>query len=312
MVPPNTLDYEIGNFIAHVTGTEHVAFPLSVYAASQEELLDISNRVDYQTVLFHHPPIWELDKRYKGCQFWSGYIGDLITGADVPDIAVDNPIDAKRKYLQKFQFVTSIDIAQCCVDDFSNHIGCDFIDNKLLSYEEQLLYLERVQKLTAPHILMKGFNFNTPFIDNDFMDFMLSVDDYYRRNQYLYKKKLLNLSPKLFSLKTKNNYGLPINVEGARRFVYRAYNKGKKIFSHVIPAIVRPGINYMDFEKAIRENVNFKEIIRTNVYDLKARHLVDWVDIDQIWHDHARKKNNHADALMTLASLELHLKSQNN
>ena len=308
---PGTLDYEIGNFIAHVTGTEQVAFPLSEYVASQEEYLDVSKRVDHQTVLFHHPPIWELDKLYKGCQFWSGYIGDAITGGHVPCITVDNPDNAKIKYLQEFQFVTSIDLSQCSLDDLFEHIHSNFFDKRLLSYEEQLLYMERVQKITAPHILMEGFNYKTPFINNDFMDFMLSIDDSYRRNQYLYKKILLNLSPELFSLKTKNNYGLPLDVGGVRNFVYRAYNKGKNIISRVIPKFVRPGLNYMDFEKVIRENVSFKEIIRSNVYDLQARHLVDWVDIDQIWNNHMRKKNDHADALMTLASLELHLKSQN-
>ena len=42
---------------------------------------------------------------------------------------------------------------------------------------------------------------------------------------------------------------------------------------------------------------------------LKKRKIVDWIDIDEIWKRHINKTADHADALLTLASLEIHLKA---
>jgi len=43
--------------------------------------------------------------------------------------------------------------------------------------------------------------------------------------------------------------------------------------------------------------------------DLKERKIIDWIDIDNIWKRHINKESDHADALITLASLEIHLKA---
>ena len=39
--------------------------------------------------------------------------------------------------------------------------------------------------------------------------------------------------------------------------------------------------------------------------------IVDWIDISGIWKRHMDKQGNHADALLVLASLEIHMKAKN-
>lgn len=308
---PGTFDYEIGNFVAKVVGTTHVSFPLTEYKYDQNELLDISNQVDHQTVLFHHPPMWEIDKRFGHCQVWSGYIGDAVTGGHLPNNISKTIFEVKKKYLKKFPYVTSINLTNCEDNDFLDHINFDWIEKSKLSFEEQMLYQERVQKLTAPHVLMKGYRYNTPFINNAFMDFMFSIDDRYRRHQYLYRKMLVKTFPELFKLKTKTNYGLSLDASKLTVFFRRALNKGKRTANRFASLFVNQDINYLNFDVAIREKDDLNKIFYDNVMDLKHRNLIDWIDMDNIWMNHINKRRNHSDALIVLASLEIHLKAQN-
>ena len=68
--------------------------------------------------------------------------------------------------------------------------------------------------------------------------------------------------------------------------------------------------NYIDFDAGLREREDLRSLIKENLYDLNKRGIVDWLNIDRIWHRHQHKKANHADALIMLASLEINLKFQ--
>jgi len=70
-----------------------------------------------------------------------------------------------------------------------------------------------------------------------------------------------------------------------------------------------PTINYVDFDFEIRNNNRLKTIIYNNVFDLKRREIIDWINFDKIWQAHINKTANHSDALITLTSLEIHLKA---
>ena len=67
--------------------------------------------------------------------------------------------------------------------------------------------------------------------------------------------------------------------------------------------------NYIDFNEGIRNRKDLNTIIYSSVMDLKERKIIDWIDIDNIWKRHINKESDHADALITLASLEIHLKA---
>ena len=73
--------------------------------------------------------------------------------------------------------------------------------------------------------------------------------------------------------------------------------------------VVNPSINYLDFDWCIRKRNDLKKIVYDNIMDLKARKLIDWVDLETLWKEHMEKRNNHAAALMILASVEIHLKA---
>ena len=57
---PSTLDYDVGNYIAKKLDTNHTSFDLTKHTYKQDELQDISKRIQHQGVLFHHWPVWEV------------------------------------------------------------------------------------------------------------------------------------------------------------------------------------------------------------------------------------------------------------
>jgi len=98
---PSTLDYDIGNYVAKKLGTNHTSFDLTKHMYKQEELEDISKRIQHQTVLFHHWPVWEVDKLFDTCTQWSGFMGDPIAGSHLLTNPSKNIEEAKKSLLKK-------------------------------------------------------------------------------------------------------------------------------------------------------------------------------------------------------------------
>lgn len=305
---PGTLDYNIGNYIAKELGTDHINFPLINLKYNTEELIEISEKFDHQTVLFHHPPIKELEKMYGDSIFWSGYMGDPIAGSHLPNKEGDGIKDELIQFINRNTFVKSINLnsPNYKINDSFKLIDYDFEDIDKLTLSEKIDFDNRQLKYVAPHVLMKGNNFALPFLDKDWFNFMLSIDNKYRRNEYLYKKILLESFPFEFSLKTKSNYGLPLSASNIEVFIKRTCSKMNRILNGK-----NININYLDFNREIRENKTMRKTIQENLRDLERRKIVSWLDLNKIWQDHINKSANYADAIMVLCSLEIQMKAKN-
>lgn len=299
---PKTLDYEVGNFVAKKVGTKQTSFDLTQYQYTQEELEDISVRIDRQTILFHHAPIWKIDNIFKGLTLWSGLGGDVFTGVKYKKNESTSIESAFEKYFLDSKYVKSINLAaptnlkQSYVNIIKPWQG--------VSYDELIAFESIVPKFEAAHVTLKGFDYKLPFLNKDFFDFMLSIPNKYREGQYLYKEILLHTFPKEFSWKTKTNLGLPLRASPARRFLKKVENK----IAHTM-RLKSKSINYLDFNYHIRNKPDLRAIISANVMDLKKRDIVNWIDPEKILNIHLSGKANHADALIVLASLEIHLKT---
>lgn len=298
---PKTLDYEIGNYIAKKLGTKHTSYDLTKHIYSQEELEDISKRVDRQTILFHHPPVHKIMGDYAEFQLWNGFLGDSLSGDKILNEPSIDKQSAIQNFINKNKYTRSINL-----DDLLNidHYLLDEIKINL-TMDEIYDFKNRQLKFIAPHVLMNGFDYKLPFLEKSFFDFMLSAPNKYRFNQFLYKEILLKFFPKEFSYKTKTNFGLPLKATKQRVFVKRVQDKISRTIGLGAPV----NINYLDFNKKIREKEDLRKIISNNILDLKQRNIVDWIDIERILTTHLSGKGNHADALIVLASLEIHLKT---
>jgi hypothetical protein len=306
---PNTLDYEIGKSISKKVGIKHIEYPLTEHKYMENELLDTSKKLNYQTILFHHGPMNEIYKEYSDCDYWSGFLGEVLSGDHLPSNKSKDRSSAKQSFLNANRYVKSINSVDENNIDFLDLLDVENIDNLNLSYEEQLDLHNRQTKFISPHVLMDGFNYKVPFFDKEWTDFMLSIPDNYRKNQYLFKKILLYTFPNLFKFPTKCTFGQNLDANKINIFASRLSQKVQRTSSSYFKSILNPHVNYIDFNDGIRNRKDLNKIVSSNIQDLKQRKLVEHLNIDKIWDMHIKNKKNHADILIVLTSLEMHLKN---
>ncbi len=301
---PGALDYEIGNRVARVTGTRHSKLPLSDYVYNMRDLLDISTRVDQQTLLFLHGPVRAMDSMFGGMNIWSGTIIDVLFGRHAHIQCANEWADAIQNSVKENQYVKSIRLSNVAPSAYSRYIDYDERMRGDLGLEHVIDLMNRQVKFVAPHVLMKGYNYKL-MLDPELVRFALSLDQSLLEDQRLYKEMFRRSYPRLFSLPTKSNRGLSL---GAARWKIQ----GKRIRDALSRSLGLHGnlyVNYLDFNKAIRERRDLGDIIKSNVFDLAKRKVIDWISIEDLWKNHISGRNDHADALLVLASLEIHLKT---
>lgn len=301
---PNTLDYDIGNEIAKKVGTRHIPMPLTEYKYDMDTLIDVSKRVDHQTLLFLHGPMDIIDKEFGNANIYSGTIIDVFFGRHTHAKKADNWNQAILNSFHENQYTQSIKLANCEYKDYINLVDYNEDYEDVFEFEHIIDLMNRQVKFIAPHVLMKGFDYKILF-NNKLSDFANSIPNKYRENQLLYKKMFLKAYPELFSIRTKTTHGLKLDSSAFRIFLKRVQNK----LLHSSGIASARDINYLDFNNKIRTKDDLREIIRMNITDLKARGIIEWIDIEKILNNHLSNKGDFADALIVLSSLEIHLKS---
>ena len=263
---------------------------------------DISLRIDRQTVLFHHAPVREIDRKYTGFRLWSGFGGDAFTGVKYKQDESTTVECAFEQYLKTNRYVKSMDLRnpKAPREEYTSSIR----PWAGVSYDELIVFDNIVLKFEEPHVTLKGFNYALPVLHEPWLDFILSIPNKYREGQYLYKEIMLHTFPKEFSWKTKTNLGLPLKASKQRVFINRVKDKVVRVMG-----VTGANVNYLDFNQKIRNKPDLRNIISLNIHDLKDRNVIDWLDPVKILNTHLAGKGNHADALIVLASLEIHLKT---
>ncbi|NLK12428.1 MAG: hypothetical protein GX312_02425, partial [Candidatus Phytoplasma sp.] len=170
---PGTLDLEIGREVGLGLGTKHVSFALTEHRYDIEELLDISNRINHQTVLFHHPPVKRLSSIYGDSIFWMGSFAGPITGGSTEKERVENTLNAKKIFTHKNRYSRSVELSCLKDEDLFDLIE---IKNNDMDLSEMADFYNRQVKFIAPHVLLEGFNYKIPFYDIELMSFFLSLD----------------------------------------------------------------------------------------------------------------------------------------
>jgi hypothetical protein len=120
---------------------------------------------------------------------------------------------------------------------------------------------------------------------------------------------LLYKFPELFSLRTKNNLGLPLTASKNHILRKRISNKAKSLFRQLWASPPNLNINYLDFNWAIREKNDLKSLIVNCINELQTRKLTPWLNLEHLLNAHLNKEKDIADALLVLTSLEIHLKA---
>lgn len=302
---PGTWDYELGNRLARQIGTHHQVWPLTEYRYEREELLETSRRVRHQTVLFHHPPLREMQQRFGGHLVWSGFLGDRLVKAS----PTGPQSEAPQRFLEINRYVRSLRLTPVSDAQLAERLVVPGARQCGLGPDEDLNFEFRQRRFIAPHVLPKGFEYRTPFTDPDVIGFFLSLPRDERVKSRFYRRFLATTFPALFAVGTKSREGLPL---GASEIRVQARKLRRKLRERLPPALrvgPDPMLNYLDFARALRERADLRRLVGESVEALAARPALGDVDPRAIWQRHLRGEADHADALLVLTSLEIHLEA---
>jgi len=308
---PGTLDFEIGHQVADFAGIEVTTVDLSALTWKTGALVDFAAEIGQPVVIFDAYMYSRVLAEGGGePTYWSGFMGDPLAGSHLRKKAISNWEAARLNFAESNEFAFSRSLTS---DEYHPEAVLPkdpiaAID--VLSASEQLDFVVRQWDFIRPQVLLDGYEIKAPFLNPDWVQFILSIPDAYRRNQRAYKKILQEAYPDLFSLPVKSNVGLPLDASPLRKHSKRVLEFLKRMGRRLgVPGLgVDPRLNYIDVSAAIRSG-SLRSVVHENLVDLQKRDLISWVDIEEIWKEHQSGRADHANALDVLTSLEIHLKA---
>ncbi len=311
---PGTWDFEIGRLVAEEAGVANTRIDLSKVSWDSQALVRFAGECERPVPLFEGYLFHLMRIRFgRECVYWSGFMGEALTGLHLPPRSSTSWAQARSHFMAWNRFAHSVNLLPPYIQLEDSLRASPLYGSGILSYDDQLDFGVRQQCYIKPIVLLRGYRYRTPFLHPAWVSFILGVPRTYREKQFLYKEVLKSAYPKLFSLPVKNNYGLPLASPRWRQILRRQGLRMRAAAKRFVPWIhwgTSASINYIDFDRGLRERRDLKGVVCESVQDLKKRGVVDWIDIDAIWDRHQKRRGNHADALTLLASLEINLKAQ--
>lgn len=312
---PGAWDYDIGRQVARAAGVrcESVDLTAEDWQWNTGDLVRTAARMKRPVWIFDAHVNRQIPERFGGEEvYWSGFMGDPLAGSHLPKEDSATWKQAQERFAERNQFADSVTLRPPGFAPSSCLPAAPFIDSDRLCYDEQLDFTIR-QQCRIRHIVMPAdYVYQTPFLDPEWSSFILNVARKYRERQSLYREVLKCAYPELMSMPAKTNAGLPLNAAPWRRAARVGGLRLRSAASRIVPWLKRgtsPGVNYIDFDRGLRQRNDLKQVVHENLQDLKRRHIVDWIDIDDIWQRHQSEASDAADALLLLASLEIQIKA---
>jgi hypothetical protein len=308
---PGTFDFEIGRDVSKRFGVQNFSLNFNDVEFSVDMLIDAAKRFRGQTMLFFHPDHRKLNEMFPDHYYWTGFFGDVASGDGYRQIDSRNMNEetVKLRFLQNNQYVHSIQLASEPVESLIPLLeGMDININNISTYDKLDIY-DRQAKYIAPHKCPDGFRMVAPFLTPDWLNFIMSVPVRFRKKGYLYHRILLYTFPELFSLPTRNNYGLSLKAGEFEIFLKKIQTKllyytGNRKYIQLL------NTNYFNINEFIRTNTALRAIVPEAINRLKRRNILQWLDLDRITNDHMAGRADYGDALQVLASLELILETK--
>ncbi|MFW5753170.1 MAG: asparagine synthase-related protein [Marinilabiliaceae bacterium] len=304
---PGSYDFEIAGRVAREVGVSNVRIPLDQYQYSLEELIETSERMDSQALMFFHAPLKVIKREFPGGVHWSGFLGDVIAGSHIRKEPLSSWAQAEQYFLERNRFVKGPDeVLLEGADHYTlSHLCRPEPGQGFQTYEEPLDMLNRQNKFIAPHVMMKGFEHRAPFNDTALIEFFLGLTHEQKLNQAFFYEFLQWWKPWLFDLPVKSMMGLGLGAAPWRPTFRKKWLGLKKRLGFKND----PNVNYFDLSRRLIDDAQFKSLVWSQLSELKERHIVDELDIRNLWREHQMRRADHTNLIQGLFSLEVHLKA---
>jgi len=329
-----SFDFEIAQIIAQKTGVKNVS--LGIEKEDFEKQYTISLK-DSETMIDATPYCaingYQNLKTF-GDRILSGFMGGEIMGSLITPQMMKVRLKSKQDYNRAGNFIFNWRrrynhkiVTKLCspiskyITDYRQSFNQTTNDlhtiqsKDFINYCTRWLYKNEERNYTSFCVLRfrNLFDFSIPFLDNDLVDFLLTLPPEFRIQKYLYKSMLLKRYPELFTLPTKNNYGHGIDADDVTIFLSKIILQLKRRTNIVCNKIMKrnifqdKNINYIDYDDFLRTNKEYREFISRYINKVKNREYFNKEFIENIWRLELNGKKNYATFLGLLVTFELFL-----
>ena len=223
----------------------------------------------------------------------NGYAGDAVCGGG---------------FLNQFENDVRINM-ETAKKQFGKYQDCAYWESDFYDIEhaEPALYMSRIRRLTNMGSVnsLSHLEHRKPFFDNQLIEFVFSIPDYYRAENKLYAAMLLKFFPKFFSSIPWQNTGLVVGSKLKLR--HRVVRRIKR-------ELVKLGLSqnrndYTNYPDWIRSDDSIAII--TEILTRTPSYLKTYLGIDakkQYLEPHMKKERNYSDEILKSVTLEVYLK----
>lgn len=306
-----SLDYEIGNQIAKKMRTNHKSVDLMEHTFKLDDLYQFAQNIDRPTVLFHNIPYSELNQNQFDLLV-SGFLGDVVSGKrfNYTDWQKEK-IEVKKEYFESMFNRQNFSINNKELLDKLLNETIEFDIDKLT--KKEIVYIKEHNlkiNINQVYAAFNNIDIYTPFYNTEFMNFLISIPNKYRENQYLYKKIIFeNLNKQLANLPVKNFYGTSYYSNILTKNITRVKNSCIHNISKKINFVNSPYTNYVDFKKKIIKDYEFQTLILDLLNSLKSRRLYMYDNhINKSIYQIEKNQIDNPYNLLLLASLEIYIR----
>jgi hypothetical protein len=288
---PGTYEYEIGNKIGKLAGTQHFSFDLTKIPITQEKLYQTVKVTDGNTNIMQ--PVFLLDilKQFdQNAIYWSGFTGDGVGGSHYKRNGDTVLKEAKSNFISSECTGLISRKDESATNDLLEN---ESIYNGVLNTEEDLFFTNHVERYTVNHLFFSNYTYMNPYMEDSFIEFIMGLSNGYREQKYLYNEIMKRRFPLLFQYPTK--------IDLATRPLHRVYNKAVK--SSLFIPLIKKTTNYVDYRILLKSN--YYNLLISNLQGLSDKGILQDFNIDaeKMVREHVGNKKDHSNRLSLLISL---------
>lgn len=316
---PGAYDFDLAPLVAHTAGVPNERIDLRDIGIHRSDLLGIAAEPGRSSALFDMFFNRIVTRRHENS--WtclSGYLGDVLAGKNDQRTQSAYWDEARTAFARRNRRTKNMPLAPSGTDPVASLPEAPIVSAQLLSYEAQLDFAVRQERMMRPIVIGADTTHAKPFLDPQWVAFMLSLPEEQRRDRQLFKRVFLKAYPRLFSLPTTANGGMPLGAPAWRqrlhRHAVRRRRKWRSRLHRFFPSVaVPPGApqwQYVDFARELRTDSDIQRLVSDSIERLGEHGHVPWLEPDAIWRAHQQRQGDYSKELDVLLNVELMLSAQ--
>lgn len=310
---PGAWDFEIAKNIARKFGLRHEVFNLLEEDWDVAQLTAAATRLR-GPISVHQSYVRQKINNHFGadCIYWSGFMGDILGGADIPKYPNTDKRAAIKRHIniEPTPNYRDQEFLDALIDKMFHECPWDRLNQRKFTLDRQLYIGDRQRQLTRNICIFNGFTFKTPFLNKTWVNFMANVPYKWLLDKYLYKEIIKRGYRELARFSSKTTAGRSFLQASQYEIIFgRVVAKLKPYITSTDPYRSHPRTNYVNWGETLRHKGSLQDSVFTTLQDLKKRAILNENEINTWWNDHLSRKMDYTKLLMNLSSLELLLKA---